>query len=153
MPVSFVRALVALTLVAAPLSAQLGPVTTNVREEAAVREVIGLYFRAHETGDGAFIQQSFHPELKMMGVRNDSLIVRSAEQYWSGFSGRPAADEATRRRWIDRVEVFGHAANVRVVLDYPTVTYVDFFALLKINGEWKIVSKVYATEAKPRPAP
>lgn len=86
----------------------------------------------------------------MMGVRNDSLVVRSAEQYWSGFSGRSASDEAARRRWIDRVEVFGHAASVRVVLDYPTVTYVDFFALLKIDGEWKIVSKVYATEVKAR---
>ncbi len=153
MPTSFLRALVALLLVSAPLAAQQGPVTQNITEEAKVREVIGLYFRAHETGSGAFIQQIFHPELKMMGVRNDSLVVRSAEQYWSGFSGRAAADEATRRRWIDRVEVFGHAANVRVVLDYPTVTYVDFFALLKINGEWKIVSKVYATEAKPRATP
>lgn len=141
-------------VIAAPLSAQQqGAVTTNITEEAKVREVIALYFRAHETGSGAFIQQIFHPELKMMGVRNDSLVVRSAEQYWSGFSGRPAADEATRRRWIDRVEVFGHAANVRVVLDYPTVTYVDFFALLKIDGEWKIVSKVYATEAKVRATP
>lgn len=147
------RALLLLVLLASPLAAQQGPVTANITEEAKVREVIGLYFRAHETGDGKFIEQIFHPELKMMGIRNDSLSVRSAEQYWSGFSGRPAADEAVRRRWIDRVEVFGHAANVRVVLDYPTVTYVDFFALLKINGEWKIVSKVYATEPKPRANP
>lgn len=137
----------------APHAGAQGPVTTNITEEAKVREVIALYFRAHETGNGNFIQQIFHPELKMMGVRNDSLIVRSAEQYWSGFSGRAAVDEAARRRWIDRVEVFGHAANVRVVLDYPTVTYVDFFALLKIDGEWKIVSKVYATEAKVRSTP
>jgi hypothetical protein len=144
---------IAALVIAAPLSAQQGAVTTNITEEAKVREVIALYFRAHETGSGTFIQQIFHPELKMMGVRNDSLVVRSAEQYWSGFSGRAAADESTRRRWIDRVEVFGHAANVRVVLDYPTVTYVDFFALLKIDGEWKIVSKVYATEAKVRATP
>lgn len=147
-------AVLAALVIAAPLSAQQqGAVTTNITEEAKVREVIALYFRAHETGNGSFIQQIFHPELKMMGVRNDSLVVRSAEQYWSGFSGRAAADEAARRRWIDRVEVFGHAANVRVVLDYPTVTYVDFFALLKIDGEWKIVSKVYATEAKVRATP
>lgn len=153
MPAPFRHALLALAFAAAPLAAQLGPVTTNIREEAAVREVIGLYFRAHETGDGKFIEQVFHPALTMMGIRNDSLALRSAQQYWSGFSGRPAADEALRRRWIDRVEVFGHAASVRVVLDYPTVTYVDFFALLKIDGEWKIVSKVYATEPKPRPTP
>ena len=58
---------------------------------------------------------------------------------------------AQRRRWIDRVEVFGHAAHVRVVLDYPAVTYVDFFALLKIDGEWNIVSK--GTRRKQRCAP
>ena len=148
MPSSIFRALLALALLVAPAVAQQGPVTANITEEAKVRDVIAQYFRAHETGSGAFIQQVFHPALKMMGVRNDSLVVRSAEQYWSGFSGRPAADEATRRRWIDRVEVFGHAANVRVVLDYPTVTYVDFFALLKINGEWKIVNKIYVSQRK-----
>lgn len=79
-------ALLAILLCAPELGAQ-GPIASNVAEEAKVRDVIALYFRAHETGDDKFIQQIFHPDLKMMGMRNDSLIVRSAEQYWSGFSG------------------------------------------------------------------
>ena len=37
---------------------------------------------------------------------------------------------------------------MRVVLDYPTVTYVDFFALLKIDGEWKIVNKTFTSRTK-----
>lgn len=135
------------TILASPAAAQL-PVNATAAEEARVRATVELYLRAHATGDGAYIRQAFHPELKMLGVRNDSLLVRSAEQYWSGFSGRPAADEAQRRRWISSVEVFGSAATARVVLDYPQQTFIDLFTLLKVDGEWKIVSKVWTVEAK-----
>lgn len=127
-----------------------GPLGAQATEEAKVRETLALYLRAHETGEGRYIQQAFHPELRMLGIRNDSLVMRTAEQYWSGFSGRPAADEARRRRTIASVEVFGHAAAARVVLEYPAVTYVDLFTLLKVDGTWRIVSKVYATEPAAR---
>jgi hypothetical protein len=35
-----------------------------------------------------------------------------------------------------------------VVLDYPNATFNDFFSLLKIGGEWKIVSKVFSSQPK-----
>ena len=141
------RTLLALVVLPLPLASQT-PVAAALTEEAAVRAVVELYLRAHATGDGAYVQQAFHPELKMVGVRNDSVLVRSAEQYWRGFSGRPAADEAQRRRWIASIEVFGQAATARVVLDYPQLTYVDFFTLLKVDGRWTIVSKVWTVVLK-----
>jgi hypothetical protein len=38
------------------------------------------------------------------------------------------------------------------VLDYPTVKFVDYMTLLKINGEWKIVNKSFYAEPKAAPA-
>ncbi len=140
------RAALLLPLIAAPLLAQ-GPVAAALSEEAQVRATVELYIRAHATGDGALIDRAFHPELKLVGVRNDSVLVRSGLDYARSVSGRPPADEAQRRRWIAGMEVFGQGAT-RVVLDYPTLTYVDFFTLLKVNGEWKIVSKVWTVQPK-----
>ena len=60
----------------------------------------------------------------------------------------PAADEAGRKRAIESVDVAGTAASARIVLDYPTVRFVDYMTLLKIDGEWKIVSKVFYAEPK-----
>lgn len=141
------RACLALSLFAAPLAAQ-SAVANALSDEAAVRSTVELYLRAHATGDGAFITQAFHPELKLVGVRNDTVLVRSGVDYARGFSGRPASDEAQRRRWIASIEVYGQGATARVVLDYPQLTYVDFFTLLKVNGRWTIVSKVWTVALK-----
>ncbi|MFN2412266.1 MAG: nuclear transport factor 2 family protein [Pyrinomonadaceae bacterium] len=49
---------------------------------------------------------------------------------------------------MESVEVSGNAARPKIILDYPTVRFVDYMTLLKINGEWKIVSKVFHAEPK-----
>jgi len=120
-------------------------------EEAAVRAVLDLYLRSHATGDGSHVARAFHPELKLMWVAGDTLATRTAAAYIAGHRGTPAADEADRRRWIASAEVYGNAAVARIILDYPTVTFVDLFTLLKINGEWKIVTKTFSSQAKARP--
>jgi hypothetical protein len=136
-----------LLAVAVPAQSQI---LTQMQEEAQVRAALELYLRSHATGEGRHVEQVFHPQLKLMWVAGDSLATRTAAQYVAGHRGVPASDEAQRRRWIASVEVFGDAASARIVLDYPTITYVDFFTLLKINGEWKIVTKTFASQAKPR---
>lgn len=148
-----------LVLIGAPLAAQsqsqvqpVGPISTRVHEENLVREAINGYLRSHATGDGTHVAAVFHPVLQMLWVAGDTLVRRTAAEYIAGFRGTPPADEAQRRRWIASVDVFGTAAAARVVLDYPTVTFVDFFTLLKIGGEWKIVSKTFSSEPKPRTA-
>lgn len=66
------------------------------------------------------------------------------------FTGKPAADEEKRKsnRVIESIDVSGNAANAKIVLDYPAVKFVDYMTLLKINGESKIVSKVFYAEQK-----
>lgn len=86
-----------------------------------------------------------------MQFRSTLAALLAAQAYIAGHRGTPAADEAQRRRWIASAEVYGNAAVARIVLDYPTVTYIDLFTLLKINGEWKIVTKTFSSQPKPRP--
>ena len=47
------------------------------------------------------------------------------------------------------VDAEGDAGAGKVELDYPTVRYVDYFTLLRINGEWKIVNKIFARFPRP----
>ena len=73
---------------------------------------------------------------------------RSFAEYIKGFDGKPAADEKDRKRAIESIDVAGNAAVARVILDYPTVRFVDYMTLLKIDGEWKIVNKSFYAEPK-----
>ncbi len=118
-------------------------------EEAAVRAALEHYLLGHATGDGAHFEMVFHPQSKLFWMRDDTLNTRTSADYIAGASGSPAADEDQRRREITLVDVTGDAAVARIVLDYPTVVLTDYMSLLKIDGEWKIVNKIFTAQPKP----
>ncbi len=70
------------------------------------------------------------------------------QQYAKSFSGKPADDEAQRKRSYQILSVSSDAAVALVVLDYPDVKYADYMSLLKIKGEWKIVNKTFFAERR-----
>ncbi len=112
-------------------------------EEAAVRETLEHYLAGHATGDGAHMRMAFHSDALLHWVDEGALRQRAAADYIAGFTGRPAPDEADRRRWIEEVDVTGTAASAKIVLDYPSGRFVDYMSLLRVDGEWKIVNKIF----------
>jgi hypothetical protein len=120
-------------------------------ETAALRLPLENYLRGHATGDGEFHRKAFYPESRLLFVREGKLAQRTSADYIKGSSGKAADDEAQRRRWIETVDVSGSAAIGKIVLDYPTAYFVDYFALLKIDGEWKIVNKSFHVQPRKTP--
>jgi hypothetical protein len=132
-------AALALAFAAAPLAAQAAD-----RDTAGVRAALEHYLAGHATGDGAHNALVFHPVAMLFYTDNGQFRSRTGVEYIAGFNGQPAADEAQRRRRIVFVDAEGDAGAGKVELDYPQVRFVDYFTLLRINGEWKIVNKVFA---------
>src|ERR687897_496003 len=119
--------------------------------EAAARVPLENYIQGHATGNGDFMRKAFHPEAKVMAFRDGKLMNVTAEEFASRFNGKPAADEAQRKRRIESVEITGNAGVGKIVLEYPTVTFTDYMSLLKVGDEWKIVNKVFYAEPKAKP--
>lgn len=135
-----------------PPHPEAGPADSGpAAEVAAVRAALEHYLLGHATGDGSHHARVFHPVASLYWVRDDSLNARASEAYVAGSPGRPADDEADRRRWIDRVDVTGTTAVARIVLDYPAARITDYMSLLKIDGEWKIVNKIFDVQPKEAP--
>lgn len=101
------------------------------------------YLQGHATGSGDFHKKAMHPESRLLFVRDGKLTQRTSVEYINGSSGKPADDEKLRKRWVELVDISGNAAVAKIVLDYPAAYFIDYFALLKIDGEWKIVSKSF----------
>lgn len=114
-------------------------------EDAAVRAVIQQYFRGHATADPAEMRKSFLPTAHIEGIRDGKFVSWTVDDYVALFKGKPAADEASRRRTIDHVDVSGTAALASATLVHGPTTFTDYFILLKVNGEWKIANKVYSS--------
>ena len=112
-------------------------------DDAAVRAVIQQYFKGHATGSPQEMGKAFHPTAHVEGNRDGKFVSWTAQEYASHFTGKPAPDEATRKRTIDRVDISGDAAMVSATLVHGATTFTDYFVLLKINNEWKIANKVY----------
>ena len=130
------------------LFAFAGIASAQDAEKEAARVPLENYLKGHATGDGEYMKKAFHTEGNMIFIREGKYTTRSFTDYIAGFTGKPPADEAKRKRWIESVEVSGNAAVGKIILDYPTVKFVDYMTMLKINGEWKIVNKSFYAEPK-----
>ncbi|HYP29483.1 MAG TPA: nuclear transport factor 2 family protein [Blastocatellia bacterium] len=126
----------------------LTPALAQDSEEAAIRETIQHYFQGHATGNGEHFRKAFHPDAKLFFIRDGKLTQWTSEEYIARASGKPAADEAQRKRRVDSIDVSGNAAVVKVTLDYPSVVFTDYMSMLKVDGQWKIINKTFY--AKPR---
>ena len=127
------------------------PTSAQDKDEAGVRKAIEYYFQGHATGNGENHKKAFHPEAKLFWIRDGQFTQRTSAEYIAGSSGKPAADEAQRKRSIEMIDITGNAAVAKVVLDYPDRKFTDYMSLLKIDGEWKIVNKTFVSEPKQKP--
>jgi hypothetical protein len=117
-------------------------------DDAMVRAVIDIYFQGHARADSASMRVAFLPSAHIEGIRNGAFHSWTVGEYAGIFQGRPAADEAARKRTIDVVDITGTAAMVKATLVHGTTTFTDYFVLLKVDGEWKIANKVYHAERR-----
>jgi hypothetical protein len=118
-------------------------------DDAGVRAALTHYLQGHATGDPSHMRKAFLPTAHIEGLRDGKLVSMTLEDYCSRFPGKPAPDEATRRRSIDTVDITGTAAMARVTLVYGPTTLRDYFVLLKVDGEWRIANKTFSTVPAP----
>ena len=124
--------------------------SAKAADEEAVKAALQHYLLGHSTGDGKHHAMVFHPESKLFWVQDGQLRTRTSAEYIAGASGKPAADEAQRKRRIVDVDVTETAAVAKIELDYPEVMFTDYFTLLKIDGKWQIVNKIFHRVPKTR---
>jgi hypothetical protein len=137
-------ALIALLCVPAAALAQRGSA-----EDAAIRKTIeDHYFKAQATGSGEHLKGTFVDEGRMMWVQDGQLRVRTSADYIGGFTGRPAADEARRKRRVLMTDAAGDVGVAKVELDFPDVKFTDYFTLARVGGDWKIIHKTFHRQPK-----
>jgi hypothetical protein len=118
-------------------------------DDAAIRKAIeDHYFKAQATGVGDHLKGTFVDEGRMMWVQDGQLRVRTSADFIGGFTGKPAADEAQRKRRVLMTDATGDVGVAKVELDFPDVRFIDYFTLARIGGAWKIINKTYQRQPK-----
>lgn len=124
------------------------PAVAQENDEAGARAAVNHYLAGHATGSPDEFRAAFHPKAMLYWNRDGAFAERTSTEYIAGAAGKPAPDEAQRRRAIESLDVTGNAAMAKVVLDYPGVKFTDYLSLVKADGEWRIVNKIFNVERK-----
>jgi hypothetical protein len=114
----------------------------------AVRVVLAQYFKGQATGDPIEMRKPFLPTAHIEGIWEGKFVSWTLDQFCNLYSGKPAADEATRTRAIDSIDIVGTAAMAKATLLHGTTTFTDYFLLLKVDGRWAIANKIYHGEKR-----
>ena len=124
--------------------------TTQEDESAreGIRAAINHYFRGHATGDASHMRKAFLPTAHIEGIREGKFTSWTLDEYCALFKGKPAADESTRVRTIDLIDVSGNSGMAKATLDHGPTVFTDYFVLLKVGDEWRIANKVYSSHRK-----
>lgn len=125
-----------------------GGAAAQQQESDLVKIPLNNYLQGQSTGKAEFIRKAFHKDARIMAFRDGKLMNWDVEEFAKRFEGTSAKDEAQRKREIVSIDISGNAAIAKLSLDYPTVKFIDYMALLKVDGEWKIVSKSFYAEPK-----
>lgn len=127
------------------------PAFAQTPDEQGVHAALDHYMAGHAKSDPAEFRQAFHDDFRMFIIRDGNVIQRTDDEYIAGVSGKPAADEAQRKRSVEFISVSGDVAVAKLVLDYPDAYITDYMSLLKTSDGWKIINKVVNVQpAKPK---
>jgi hypothetical protein len=139
-------AFIVLLITASPMVFAAGP--ADKTDEAAIRETVQVYLHGLKFNDVESLKKAFYPEARLFFVKkNGELGQLTQEQWYEGFKGSAGKEEQGELQ-VAALDVTGTIASVKVEEDYPTSHYTDYVSLLKLNGEWKIVNKVFYARKK-----
>jgi len=115
---------------------------TYVEEVNAITNIINHYIEGARIGKGETMKPAFHDGATIYGYVGADMFGGPIQGLFDWNDSNGAAKDIQSK--ITSVDVVGTCANVRVDTDNWTGhRFTDFFNLVKFDGHWKIVSKVF----------
>lgn len=115
---------------------------TQAGEHDAVAAAIQPYLDGAVSGSSETMKAAFHPDAAIYGYIGPDIFGGPIQGLYDWHDSNGAAADLQSR--IANIDIEGTIATVRIELDNWTGhKFTDMFTLLKMDGEWKIISKVF----------
>ena len=121
-----------------------------VEEHKAITEVLNKYNQGGKLADSSIMRPAFSEKATIFGVDAEGKLGGGAIQGLfdtidSVFRPSPEAQGV-----IAGIDIAGTAASARIdTNDISGYCFTDFFNLLKVEGKWTVISKIYHTHVAP----
>ena len=112
-------------------------------ETQLIEDTLNDYLEGTSKAKPDQVRKAFHPDLNLYSLdENKKLKIWKGSDYISGFEGKEASNRLGK---ILSVDFENDIAMAKAEISYPNnpVVFIDYFMLLKIEGKWTIVHKMY----------
>lgn len=117
-------------------------IATHVPDKDAITLVVHRYIDGAKSGRSDDMRPAFHDDATIFGYIGTDLFAGPIEKLFDWNDGNGPATGI--KAHIARIDVAGSVATVRLELENWTgYRFTDLFTLLKVDGEWTIMNKVF----------
>ena len=127
------------------------PETDDMADYDAIAAVVRRYLDGARSGRGDDMKPAFHADATIFGYVGDELFAGPIRLLFDWNDANGPADGLKAR--IAGIDLVGTVATVRLELDdWTGHRFTDLFTLLKVDGAWRIMNKVFHLHAPPAAA-
>ncbi len=115
---------------------------TNVNDADAIAQAVQHYIDGAKAGKGDDMKPAFHKDATIFGYAGADLFGGPIQLLFDWSDGNGPSKELKAR--IAKIDLVDTIATVRLELDnWSGSRYTDMFTMLKVDAQWKIMSKVF----------
>lgn len=113
----------------------------SLSEYEAIGRTVQHYIYGGTAGKSEEMKLAFHPDATIFGYVGPDLFAGPIQKLFDWVDQNPAPELQGR---ITSTDIVGTAATVRLELEnWGDYRFTDYFTLLKVDGQWKIINKVF----------
>lgn len=118
-------------------------VSTAKSDFEVIRELLTRYFVGLHRGDVEMLRTIFHEDAMLKG----SGYRKSRDEWLDAVAARanPVDSGFPFEFQIQSLDVIGDQAVAKLDVPLPAAHFIDYLSLLREEGEWRIVNKLFTT--------
>lgn len=119
--------------------------------DPGIQTLLDNYFELIHTQDMSLYNKVFHKDSNLYSSENDEIVIRSADLYRSQMEARTSPQDSgnARRDVVLLVDQMSpEVAFAKVQLEMFGGVMQDYLNLLRVDGSWFIISKLYKQVGK-----
>lgn len=117
-----------------------------MNSSAEITTALAIYFDGIHFSDVSCLQRVFHPKAIYACATDGTLLYKTMDEYFPIVAARPspASRNEPRTDEIISIEFAGPVtALARVTCSIAPKHFTDLLSFVKLDGQWRIISKVF----------
>ena len=112
-----------------------------------IEQVIQDYFQGYQLAETSLIKKAFHSETRLLSIDNKQLDKTEMKDWLESLEKRKLNGDIRKGELkVLSIDQTQDSALVKLSIKFPKFKFTDYLSLLRIEGKWLIVGKIYSVE-------